>query len=638
MPEKISIIIGAQDKFSGAFDKLISRLPSLKTLAIGAAAAFAGTGAAIFAMAKSTATAYDSVQKLSDQLGISTEFISSYSFAADIAGIKQQTFTKSIQMLQVRIGEASRGIGEGKDAFEALGVELVKTNGELKTSEDLLPDLAEAFHNMSNATERAEAASKIFGQRGISMLQMFKDGKEGLAEMTEEAEKFGLVVSAQAGANAAEFNDSLTRLTGSLTGLKNKMAEEVMPTITGLANRFADFVANNRDQIIEYGVKFLEVMGNITEKGAFGVAILIDSWRGLQMTWEVLKIGFAEFSVGLWEGIQFLQEKLLVFMEVMNFGGVFDGAIESAQSFTESIGENIAVMTEMSEAAQARLNELAGDETAISKVGEIKNAIKTAIAEIQAAGTAEVPTGIHPFDDANVEKTAENLEALRALRDEHLLTETEKLEEWRIEELAKYQGNAEAKALIDEIYGKKRADLQGKLNKESIKSEKINQDGLNAIAQAGSIKGFGILKAAALPEIAASTETGAIAAYKALAGIPIIGPALGAAAAAAVIAYGAIRGAKVTGLTVAHGGLDFVPREQPMFVDKGERILSSQQNIDLVEFMKGGGETIAVENFNFIVPVTLDEIKRMDREDWRELTEDQIIPALRDLSTAGIKV
>jgi len=65
--DKIEFIISARDKFSGAFGKLTKMLPSAKTLAIGTGAAIAGMATALIAMTKATATAYDKVQKFSDQ-------------------------------------------------------------------------------------------------------------------------------------------------------------------------------------------------------------------------------------------------------------------------------------------------------------------------------------------------------------------------------------------------------------------------------------------------------------------------------------------------------------------------------------------------------------------------------------------
>lgn len=67
---------------------------------------------------------------------------------------------------------------------------------------------------------------------------------------------------------------------------------------------------------------------------------------------------------------------------------------------------------------------------------------------------------------------------------------------------------------------------------------------------------FNIGKAGAIAQAAIATRTGAIEAYKALAGIPIVGPALGAAAAVAVTAFGLeqISNIKSTSFGSAPGG------------------------------------------------------------------------------------
>lgn len=42
---------------------------------------------------------------------------------------------------------------------------------------------------------------------------------------------------------------------------------------------------------------------------------------------------------------------------------------------------------------------------------------------------------------------------------------------------------------------------------------------------------------------------------------------------------------------IAHGGLDYVPKESTYLLDKGERVLSPRQNTDLTKFMSGGQKT-----------------------------------------------
>lgn len=94
-------------------------------------------------------------------------------------------------------------------------------------------------------------------------------------------------------------------------------------------------------------------------------------------------------------------------------------------------------------------------------------------------------------------------------------------------------------------------------------------------------------KRESLNKIMANTYDAAMGAYNAMASIPYIGPALGAAAAAAVTVAGGAAAAKVAG--IAHGGLDYVPAESTYLLDKGERVLSPNQNADLTSALKNGG-------------------------------------------------
>ena len=717
MAERLNIIIDAKDHFSGAFGKLKSMMPSMKQLAVGAGAAFVGLGTAIIATAKTTATAYDATRKFADQLGVGTEFLSKYAVAADFSGVKAETFNKSIQMLQVRIGEAAKGIGQGKDAMDQLGVSLYTTAGQLKTSEQILPELADAFHNMSNATERAEAASKVFGQRGMAMLQMFTKGSAGLAEMTAEAEKFGLVISEKAANNAAAFNDSLTRMGGSLKGVKNAIAEELMPTLAGLANKFADFVAENRMQIVGFATTFLKSMGKMVEYGAYGVATMMESWRGLQMVWSVLKIAFAELSIALNKGINFLVEKLQWMLEKVNFRGIFDNDIKALNAVKSNVSGAIDEMVAMKETALANLSAVAGDTSAFEKIAKIKEYFKNAMAEIRAAGEGAdpEPKGVGVLSTSNVEKSKENLSALQEMRDKYYLSDLEQQDKWYGEQLDKYKANKDALILIEEIHQAKlreigEASAQGvtdswmviqnkqlefqaqtlELLKEeaTVFSEIMNttfEAVSTGIAQAAGAaifeaKSMGEALSALMKSIAqtivvalikvavqrlilmaknlfaGTTETiarmGQLAmqtyagAFAATAAIPYVGPAIapGVAAASTAAMLAGSAAAKVAGMAAgaAHGGLTNVPKEQTYLLDKGERVLSPNQNQELMDFIRsggGGGMTIENQNNTFdIFPnaTNVDALKYIEKGEWIEILNENLVPAMKELKIAGV--
>lgn len=98
-------------------------------------------------------------------------------------------------------------------------------------------------------------------------------------------------------------------------------------------------------------------------------------------------------------------------------------------------------------------------------------------------------------------------------------------------------------------------------------------------------------KAAAISATTIATYKGATEAYAALAGIPVIGPALAIAAAAAAITAGLANVASIAGTPLATG-IDSVPPgfqndTFPARLSSGERVVSAPQNKDLTEFLSG---------------------------------------------------
>ncbi len=79
-------------------------------------------------------------------------------------------------------------------------------------------------------------------------------------------------------------------------------------------------------------------------------------------------------------------------------------------------------------------------------------------------------------------------------------------------------------------------------------------------------------KIAAIFQITVDTAKGAISAYSSLAGIPFVGPALGAAAAGAVIAFGAEQISAATSASFAVGASE-IPQDMQANIHRGEMII-----------------------------------------------------------------
>lgn len=124
-------------------------------------------------------------------------------------------------------------------------------------------------------------------------------------------------------------------------------------------------------------------------------------------------------------------------------------------------------------------------------------------------------------------------------------------------------------------------------------------------------------------------------------GGPFLGAAFAAIAGAAqLVQMKAIASASYGG--AAHGGLDFVPREQTYLLDRGERVLSPRQNEDLTSFINGdaGGQGMVIQNLNIHIlenATGADTFTRMDKVQLRNTLGKPIIDALNEMYRLGVR-
>jgi len=139
----------------------------------------------------------------------------------------------------------------------------------------------------------------------------------------------------------------------------------------------------------------------------------------------------------------------------------------------------------------------------------------------------------------------------------------------------------------EEKHGKVVAGLNAFMRTEEFKNAQTAAAQLAQLARSKNVTLKSIGKAAALVQIGINTAKGAIAAYSSLAGIPIIGPALGAAAAAALIVFGVERAAQVqsaqAGGRVAGTGFG---DNIPFLLEPGELITPRQNFEEVVSAVK----------------------------------------------------
>ena len=135
----------------------------------------------------------DEIGKTAGKLGVTTNALQEFRFAAGQSGVNVQTATMALQRFTRRAAEAAKDTGEAKEAFKTMGIQLTDVNGNLRDSQELLGDVAEAITNTESAGERLRLAFKLFDSEGVALVNTMLGGRKGFEAYAAEARKLGII-------------------------------------------------------------------------------------------------------------------------------------------------------------------------------------------------------------------------------------------------------------------------------------------------------------------------------------------------------------------------------------------------------------------------------------------------------------
>lgn len=193
---------------------------------------------------KSVVDEASALDTLSQTTGISTTALQEWQYAAKAAGVDAKAVQGDLVSLQKTM--SSPIPGQFNTTLAMFGVSARDSSGKLKTTDQLLGDMADKLKGMS-AQRAAQWATKL----GISndTLQLLRQGKIGLEELREEAHKLGGIIPESSIKLASQFKKSLAELQFAIRGITSQVAIATLPALSKLIDGFKEFIAYNREFI-----------------------------------------------------------------------------------------------------------------------------------------------------------------------------------------------------------------------------------------------------------------------------------------------------------------------------------------------------------------------------------------------------
>lgn len=278
-----------------ALSRTVLRFVAFKAAVVGAVTSLA-------LLARSAVETVDSADEAAQSLGLTISAYTALTGAASTAGVSQEQFGTSLTRLNgiladsakdtseaaqslFQFGDATvrvrRGVESGAGAVDKnasaltrLGIRARGTNGQLRSTDDVLLDIADAFAKMPDGAEKSALAVELFGKAGVRLIPFLNEGRSGIKEFTEDAKRMGVVLTEQDKKIAQLADKGMARLGLALDGLRIRLGLLFAPAQAEGSNRLADFIIENRKVIEDFARDTLE-------KAIVLVQDFVNAFRGL---------------------------------------------------------------------------------------------------------------------------------------------------------------------------------------------------------------------------------------------------------------------------------------------------------------------------------------------------------------------
>jgi hypothetical protein len=260
-------------------------------LALGAGLSAAG----VVAFAKGAIDAADNMRDLSQKTGVSVENLSRFQQAAQMAGTDVEAVGKGLVKLGRNMVEAATtGKGPAAEALNYLGISAVDATGKLKSTDQVMLEVADKFQQMPDGARKAQLAIDLLGKSGADLVPMLNGGRQAIEDLAA-------TMSTEFANKADAYNDSLAATKAVFGQIGMEIANQLLPYLSSAVDwiskvgiGFRDYIVANKEPIRQT----IEVIGGIVKAigpwiiGIGGVIavykVLTETLKGLAVAQAVI--------------------------------------------------------------------------------------------------------------------------------------------------------------------------------------------------------------------------------------------------------------------------------------------------------------------------------------------------------------
>lgn len=270
----------------------------------------------------------DRIDKQSQILGISREAFQEWDYVLAQNGIN----IESLGVIFKTLGEnVENGGDDFKKALDNIG--LSYDDVKKMSTEDAFDTIVKAMQDMGDYSGKNADAMDLFGKKSTILRPLLNSTSKSVKDLKEQAHELGMIMSDEDIDAAVNYKDALDTFNRTVTGLKNSIADELLPSLTGALDTLSKLIGNITDESLTDGLErihntYLNTMSDIESEDAEATAI-IEAIRELE--------AFGSLTEEQTEQWNIYRDKLLEIMPEL--GTVFEAQSGKIQGTADALTE-----------------------------------------------------------------------------------------------------------------------------------------------------------------------------------------------------------------------------------------------------------------------------------------------------------
>lgn len=221
-------------------------------VALGAAIYDATTKAGVFGKA---------VKDNARDLGLTTDEYQQWSHAVTVSGGNNQAFTESVRMMTVRLKEINDPTSDAAKIFGELGIATQDSNGNMRSTNDILLDTFDALNQLPEGFARNQAQQAIFGKGFSNISDLAGKSRAEIQALIDQAP----VIDSDKIEKMDAFNTKLAMVNEQWTLMYAELGTELIPVVETLLPLIQDYgipAIGELATVLEWGGRGFHIMGS----------------------------------------------------------------------------------------------------------------------------------------------------------------------------------------------------------------------------------------------------------------------------------------------------------------------------------------------------------------------------------------